>query len=310
MLGSLALGGVKGQTAKDGQPAAEVRDQEHRRTTGPTAPGSVWYTVGNLSVDLLARAWGSPPLEEIAGALFKDLTTGARWHFDYPENMERARESFRHVRSLPRHDYPRIDAAIFFSTSAHRLENWDNWREGFQGGHPEGMAPWLEGLRDILDYDVVDERLIDEGALRTYRLLIWPFGTRVESRTMEKIRAWVEQGGTLLVRDLAAVRTVEGARITTPAGKGRVVDAGGHLDRLAERVRTRDRQMTGLPPLDARPDGVLTSLFDDGILLFNRKANAVTVELPTPAGRWDVDYPGLPGSITLPPLAIRWLGRR
>ncbi len=253
---------------------------------------------------------GNAPLGEIAGALLKDLTTGARWHFDYPENMERARESFRHARSLPRHDYPRIDAAIFFSTTAHRLENWDNWHAGFQGGYPEGMPPWLEGLRDILDYDVVDERLIDDGALRTYRLLIWPFGTRVESRTMEKIRDWVEHGGTLLVRDLAAVRTVEGNRITTLAGKGRVVDAGGSLDRLAELVRTRDPQMTGLPPLDARPDGVLTSLFDDGILLFNRKANAVTVELPMPAGRWDVDYPGLPGSITLPPLAIRWLERR
>ena len=68
--------------------------------------------------------------------------------------------------------------------------------------------------------------------------------------------------------------------------------------------------MTGLPPLDARPDGVLTSLFDDGILLFNRKANAVTVELPAPAERWDVDYPGLPRSITLPPLAIRWVAGR
>ncbi len=109
---------------------------------------------------------GSAPLNEIAGALFKDLTTGATWHFDYPQNMERGRESFRQARSLPRHDYPRIDAAIFFSTTAHRLENWDNWREGFGGGYPEGMAPWLEGLRDILDYDVVDERLIDDGALR------------------------------------------------------------------------------------------------------------------------------------------------
>ncbi len=253
---------------------------------------------------------GCAPLEEIAGALFKDLTTGATWHFDYPENIERARESFQHARSLPRHDYPRIDAAIFFSTTAHRLENWDNWRAGFHGGYPEGMAPWLEGLRDILDYDVVDERLIDDGALRTYRLLIWPFGTRVEFRTMEKIRDWVEHGGTLLVRDLTAVRTVEGNRISTPAGKGRVVDAGGSLERLAERVRARDRQMTGLPPVDARPDGVLTSLFDDGILLFNRKAKAVTVELPMPAGRWDVDYPGLPRSVALPPLAIRWVERR
>ena len=83
---------------------------------------------------------GYAPIGEIAGALFKDLTTGATWHFDYLENMERAREPFQHVRTLPRHEYPRIDAAIFFSTTAHRLENWDNWHEGFQGGYPEGMA--------------------------------------------------------------------------------------------------------------------------------------------------------------------------
>ena len=172
------------------------------------------------------------------------------------------------------------------------------------------MAPWLEGLRDILDYDVVDERLIDDGAMRNYKLLIWPFGTRVEARSLETIRAWVERGGTLLVRDVSAVRTVEGQPIALPAGKGRVVDCGGSLERMAELVRTRDPQMTGLPPVDARQDGVLTSLFDDGILLFNRSANPVTVELAMPAGLWDVDYPALPRSIQLPPLAIRWLRRR
>jgi hypothetical protein len=169
------------------------------------------------------------------------------------------------------------------------------------------MPQWLEGLRDILDFDVVDERLIDDGALRAYRLLIWPVGTRVESRTMEKIRDWVEHGGTLLARDLRAVRTVEGEPIKSPAGSGRVLDSGGRLERLAELVRTRDHQMTGFPPLDRRADGVLTSLFDDGILLFNRTAKVVTVERAMPAGRWDVDYSALPKRITLPPLAIRWV---
>ena len=85
-----------------------------------------------------------------------------------------------------------------------------------------------------------------------YKLLIWPFGSRIESRRLEKIRAWVEGGGMLLVRNLAAVRTVEGKPIEAHVGKGRVVDAGGSLDRLAELVRTRDSRMTGLPPLDAR----------------------------------------------------------
>jgi hypothetical protein len=253
---------------------------------------------------------GSAPVAEIAGALFKDLTTGATWHFDYLENVDRARETFEHARTVPRHAYPRIDSAIFFSTAAHRLENWNNWREGFQGGYPEGMAPWLEGLRDILDYDVLDERLIDDGALNSYRLLVWPFGMRVESRTLERVRNWVERGGSLLIRDLSAVRTVEDGPVTLSADKGLVLDAQGKLDRLADWIRKRDDRVVGLPPLDVRPDGVLTSLFDDGILLFNRNAKEVTVELAMPTGRWTVDYPGLPRRIMLPPQTIRWLERR
>jgi hypothetical protein len=68
--------------------------------------------------------------------------------------------------------------------------------------------------------------------------------------------------------------------------------------------------MTRLPPLNARADRVLTSLFADGIMLFNRKAEAVIVELAALAGPWDVDYQFLPRSITLPPLAIRWVEQR
>ncbi len=63
MLGSPGQGGATGQEAKDGQPAAETRDKDAVRTTGPADPRSVWYTVGNLSVDLLTRAWGSPIVE-------------------------------------------------------------------------------------------------------------------------------------------------------------------------------------------------------------------------------------------------------
>ena len=118
----------------------------------------------------------------------------------------------------------------------------------------------------------MDERLIDDGALRNYRLLIWPFGIRVESRTMEKIpRDWGGSRGGDPARagPGGCAHVVEGKPIAAPAGKGRVVDAGGSLDRLADLVRTRDPRMTGLPPLDARADGVITSLFDDGLLLFN-----------------------------------------
>jgi hypothetical protein len=63
MFESPGLGRVLGQEAKDGPPTAKARDQERRITRGLSDPGSVWYTVGNLSVDLLARAWGSPIVE-------------------------------------------------------------------------------------------------------------------------------------------------------------------------------------------------------------------------------------------------------
>jgi hypothetical protein len=55
---------------------------------------------------------------------------------------------------------------------------------------------------------------------------------------------------------------------------------------------------------------VIISLFDDGIILFNRSAKAVTVELKMPAGQWDVAYTDLPETVTLPPLAIRWVRGR
>ena len=43
-----------------GQPTAKAGEKALCPTTGTSNTGSVWYTVGNLSVDLLARAWGSP----------------------------------------------------------------------------------------------------------------------------------------------------------------------------------------------------------------------------------------------------------
>ena len=122
-----------------------------RTPTGPmvthlytrrVATAARFYHAPKLSTE---PADGAAPLGEIAGALFKDLTTGTTWHFDYLDNMDRSRALFQRARSLPRHDYPRVDAAIVFSTAARRLENWE-WHEGFKGGYPDGMAPWLEGL--------------------------------------------------------------------------------------------------------------------------------------------------------------------
>jgi len=189
--------------------------------------------------------------KDIALALFKDLTTGVNWHFEYLPNVVRGKDFFEEYQSLWRGgEYPEVDTALFFPTSAHRLENWNSWREkGWTGGFPEGLRELAEGLRDRWDYDVVDERLVNDNALSPYKMIFWPIDTLAEAATLRKIHDWIEQGGILLVKDLAKITTVEGdagafASLSRPAssavpmkpgrmikaGKGYVFDGQGDLD--------------------------------------------------------------------------------
>ena len=123
---------------------------------------------------------GNAPCKQMALAYFKDLTTGVKWHFDYGGNFGRCKESLADYRNFWMDaEYPKVDTALFFPTTSHYLENWNNWSgEGFNGGFPAGLQQYAEDLRDRIDYDVVDERLVSDGFLDAYRVLIWPAGKR------------------------------------------------------------------------------------------------------------------------------------
>ena len=207
---------------------------------------------------------GKAPCKQMALAYFKDLTTGVKWHFDYGPNYDRCQESLADYRAVwMEGEYPKVDAALFFPTTAHYLENWNNWKGfGFNGGYPEGLQQYAEDLRDRLDYDVVDERLVSDGFLDAYRVLIWPTGKVVEAATARKVKAWIENGGTLMIADIDNIHTVEGAAAfaNLSKGKGNVIEIGKDVNDLESNFPGK---------LDAR-DGVLVSTFSKGILVFNR----------------------------------------
>ncbi len=249
-------------------------------------------------------AGGSASCEQMALAYFSDLTTGVNWHFDYGSNYDRCQESFAAYRRLwAGAEYPRVETALFFPTTAHFLENWDKWRPaGFSGGFPAGLREYAEELRDSIDYDVVDERLVIDGFLATYRFLIWPTGTVAEADTLRKVKTWVEDGGTLLIAGLEDIRTVErdrGAFEGLPnlpttggirqVGKGRLIEIGA-------RVQDLDGKFPA--GLDAR-DGVLVSGFKGGTLVFNRTNRAVMKK---------ISEKGVPTEITIAPFEFRWIG--
>ena len=184
---------------------------------------------------------GNATYDQMALAYFKDLTTGVKWHFDYGPNYDNCRQSLADYRTIWMDgEYPRVNTALFFPTTAHYLDDWDSWRgEGFSGGFPEGLQQYAEDLRDMIDYDVVDERLVSDGFLDAYTFLIWPTGKVAESATLQKVTTWVKNGGTLLIADIKSIHTVEGAGafedlLTSPvsdgiweAGKGRVLEISG-----------------------------------------------------------------------------------
>jgi hypothetical protein len=248
-------------------------------------------------------AGGSAPCDQMALAYFKDLTTGVNWHFDYGANYDRCQESFAAYRKLwPGGKYPQIHTALFFPTTAHFLNDWNNWRiEGFSGGFPEGLQSYAEVLRDMIDYDVVDERLVSEGFLKSYRFLIWPTGNVAEADTLQKIKTWMENGGTLLVAGLENIKTVEESAgalehlAKLPATDGVRQVGKGKLITIGKEVKDLDGTFPA--EVDAR-DGVLVSAFKEGTLVFNKTDKPVVKKISVKSS---------PTEFTLAPFQFRWI---
>ena len=275
--------------------------------------------------------------EELALSFFKDLTTGVSWHFDYPPNLNKCQDALAQFRSLYKQGrQPMVDVALLYPTSSHFLENWNSWRvderkDLFAGGFPAGLKDYAEELRDVVDFDVIDERLIEDKALPHYRIVIWPFGTTLEATTLMRIRDYVSKGGTLLVPELERCRTVEGDRgalrdlINLPqengvrrVEKGYIIETRGDARKintiLAGAGDTRNvrgqypGRLAPAPVVDNEVDDLLTSVFEDGFLVFNRGKRQMRKNLP--ASRRDARTPGYrntPESINVPPMGIRWV---
>lgn len=271
----------------------------HVRTpTGPSVPFLYTKRVATAARHYGPTGFSSEPVdgsatcEQMALAYFKDLSTGVKWHFDYGKNYERCPQSLAdHRAAWDGAEYPRVEAALFFPTTSHYLDNWDAWRgEGLSGGFPGNLAAYAEDLRDMLDYDVVDERLVSDGYLDAYRFLIWPVGMVAESPTLERIGAWVKKGGILLAANVRSIRSVEGAAavedlLAHPTGAG-VWQAGkGTVIEISNDPRDLETKFPA--ELDAR-DGVLVSRFTDRLLLFNRTGASVAKTVATTRGPMEI----------------------
>jgi len=136
------------------------------------------------------------------GRLFNAATSGARQLFLYntPELITQrdgkpaiGEGGLFHVKykEWQRTVVPVVDVAVLYPTSSstHVLREYGTFGD------------LSAQVRSFVDYDFLDERLVQESALESKKILIMAGADVLERQTLEKIRAWVLGGGVLFVLD-------------------------------------------------------------------------------------------------------------
>jgi len=175
------------------------------------APGNIPYFCMK-SLASPCRFYGVPYFTEPPGGMnrneevnriWSDASCGTQTYFDYPGNLLGAKDAFEKYGDYLNGEQAIVDVAILFPTVDHRLRNEDWPRRTIVGANV---------LRELLDYDLVDERMIRDGALDGYRLLLAYDGNIVQASTLPVLEKWLSGGGILLVKDFGPVETVDGDR--------------------------------------------------------------------------------------------------
>ncbi|HUT34715.1 MAG TPA: family 14 glycosylhydrolase [Planctomycetota bacterium] len=150
--------------------------------------------------------WLEPPsaisAEGEVSRIMEAISCGNYGFWDWGQNPVNAAWVFRQYASFLTRETPVVDVALFFPTTHHRLRQGENY--------PRQLAEMGAALRDVMDYDVVDEELIADDGLKGYRVLVWLEGDFVEHDTLDRIARWLGDGGVLVRFGAQDVRDVEG----------------------------------------------------------------------------------------------------
>ena len=109
---------------------------------------------------------------------------------------------FREYANYLTQERPLADVALFFPTTDHRLLPGSSF--------PPRLAAVGQELRDVMDFDIMDEELMADDALKLYRVLVWVEGKYVEEKTLKTLAAWIRNGGVLVWWGAEVPETVAG----------------------------------------------------------------------------------------------------
>jgi hypothetical protein len=195
--------------------------------------------------------------------MFSDASSGAAQYFSY-EFEEHVPEMQKYIH-LYTGQMGDSDIAVYCPTTLYRL-----------GGDLKKTIEDSEKLRDLCDFDVLDELLITDGALTPdrYKAVIIFQGAFVEQPILDKLAAYVAAGGKLMLatQDIKNFAGAVWPTATAPNPNVQVLTAANWLKELQDSLK-------GMRGYDGVLDGVWQCRRGDQVFLFNSTDKSVPVNI-------------------------------
>jgi len=175
-------------------------------------PGNVGY-IATRRVSTACRVYGVPyfteppadvPRDAQLNRIFMDLSNGVDCWFDYLQNLDGAKDYFVKYKEHFTGADPVTTVAVWHPTADHWLHPDQGW---------SGPALMLsEPLRDMMPYEIVDDRMIVDGALDKLgiRHLVLAGAQWLDEAAWKAVQTWVERGGVFVVLQASPIPTVAG----------------------------------------------------------------------------------------------------
>jgi len=231
--------------------------------------------------DFLTEPPGTMKPERMAERIFTDACAGVTAYFDYPQNPRAAGGSFTDNIRLLDGTAAIVDVALLFPEADHYLR--------INQAYPRNLLECAGALRDVADFDVIDERLVAAGVLKRYAVVVLVGTPILEEETCSRLTTSIDSRALRLVQIVPAEDWEPAGRFVSVDGREWNVkqdtEASGAVRRLAgkpdgdavvtavaevyaEVLRKRGLDDRSVEILTAR-DGVLAGLFDRRILAYN-----------------------------------------
>ncbi|MBI5094242.1 MAG: beta-galactosidase [Candidatus Hydrogenedentes bacterium] len=132
-----------------------------------------------------------------AGRMFNCITNNGDHFFIYGGNIFDRQTSIenwlKHYGLFDGRQAPRVEVALYYPQTMNFLS-----QDTFRYLNAWGFNPYAREIRNQLEVDYLDDRLISDGFLSRYKVLIFAWGNQVESGVLKEIDAWLRNGGTVI----------------------------------------------------------------------------------------------------------------